>query len=488
MVGRALWLMPLLCWLTLGQTAEWPRRRFEYKYSFKGPHLAWRDGSIPFWTKHGNTLPSAEKVRIVPSIRSQSGSVWTKNSVAFENWDVHVAFRIIGRNQIGADGLAIWYTKERGTMGPVYGADDHWHGVGIFFDTFDNDGSKNNPIVLVVQNDGQLTYDHMKDGAGQASGTCLRDYRNIYDPIRVRIRYYQRALKVYLNMGKADVVENYELCTQVIEMDLPLGGYFGVSSATGAVADDHDVLSFITFSLTDPEKTEASTRVHEEQQEDKYQEEYERFEKNLEKRKEEYQKQHPEMRGPDEDAFETESQRELQMVVSGQSLIEGELTRLREKLEEALEEHQQHLKTFSRQSRDRPTGGSGRESGQQDAIDESLMTVLNGQKKAAQQVQEIGTSIDNVLSKVKLSQESLHGMFTDQNHFGEIKEHIHIAKKDIDRLMNTKVQPVSCPKAPPVPSCLSLWHFSAFIVLQSAFFLYYLIHRNRREVNSKKFY
>lgn len=33
---------------------EEPHRRFEYKYSFKGPHLSQTDGSIPFWIHTGS--------------------------------------------------------------------------------------------------------------------------------------------------------------------------------------------------------------------------------------------------------------------------------------------------------------------------------------------------------------------------------------------------------------------------------------------------
>lgn len=34
----------------------------------------------------------------------------------------------------------MWFTTEQGLDGPVYGAADKWNGVGIFFDSFDNDG------------------------------------------------------------------------------------------------------------------------------------------------------------------------------------------------------------------------------------------------------------------------------------------------------------------------------------------------------------
>lgn len=34
----------------------------------------------------------------------------------------------------------MWFTTTQGLDGPVYGAADKWNGVGIFFDSFDNDG------------------------------------------------------------------------------------------------------------------------------------------------------------------------------------------------------------------------------------------------------------------------------------------------------------------------------------------------------------
>ncbi|XP_020374808.2 protein ERGIC-53-like isoform X2 [Rhincodon typus] len=105
-----------------------------------------------------------------------------------------------------------------------------------------------------------------------------------------------------------------------------------------------------------------------------------------------------------------------------------------------------------------------------------------------QQVQDIRASVAGVLSKVRESQQSLNAITADKSHVREIQEHIHVVKNGIDSLTNTKVQQVSCPKVPPIPSCTSAWHFLVFILLQSVFFLSYLIHRNRREINSKKFF
>ena len=40
-----------------------PKARFEYKYSFKGPHLVQRDNSIPFWEYSGGKFESTRNVQ-----------------------------------------------------------------------------------------------------------------------------------------------------------------------------------------------------------------------------------------------------------------------------------------------------------------------------------------------------------------------------------------------------------------------------------------
>lgn len=52
-----------------------------------------------------DAIPSADQVRITPSLRSQKGSVWTKNKVNFNSWEAEVTFRVSGRGRMGADGL-----------------------------------------------------------------------------------------------------------------------------------------------------------------------------------------------------------------------------------------------------------------------------------------------------------------------------------------------------------------------------------------------
>ena len=57
-------------------------------------------------------------------------------------------------------GQAVWYTQQRAEEGPVFGSMDNWNGLGVFFDSFDNDGLHNNPYISVMLNDGTKSYDH----------------------------------------------------------------------------------------------------------------------------------------------------------------------------------------------------------------------------------------------------------------------------------------------------------------------------------------
>ena len=75
----------------------------------------------------------------------------------------------------------------------------------------------------------------------------------------------------------------YEICTRIENVILPNSGYFGVSAATGGLADDHDVLSFVTHSLIDQAIKDTPAVIEENK---KYDKEYEQFLKQLEAEKE----------------------------------------------------------------------------------------------------------------------------------------------------------------------------------------------------------
>uniref|UniRef100_A0A8C6R1R7 Lectin, mannose-binding, 1 n=1 Tax=Nannospalax galili TaxID=1026970 RepID=A0A8C6R1R7_NANGA len=467
-------MRPLFCALLLslsrfvgsdGTGGDAPHRRFEYKYSFKGPHLVQSDGTVPFWAHAGNAIPSSDQIRIAPSLKSQRGSVWTKTKAAFENWEVEVTFRVTGRGRIGADGLAIWYTENQGLEGPVFGSADMWNGVGIFFDSFDNDGKKNNPSVVVIGNNGQINYDHQK----------------IYFIMSV----------VLINNGFTPDKNDYEFCAKVENMIIPTQGHFGISAATGGLADDHDVLSFLTFQLTEPGK-ELPTPDKEisEKEKEKYQEEFEHFQQELDKKKEEFQKGHPDLQGqPADDIFESIGDRELRQVFEGQNRIHLEIKQLNRQLDMILEEQRRYVSSLTEEISKRGAGSPG-QPGQ--ISQQELDTVVKTQHEILRQVNEMKNSMSETVRMVSgIQHPGSAGVYETTQHFMDIKEHLHVVKRDIDSLVQRNMpsnEKPKCPELPPFPSCLSTIHFVIFVVVQTVLFIGYIMYRTQQEAAAKKFF
>ncbi|CAD5205340.1 unnamed protein product [Bursaphelenchus okinawaensis] len=298
-------------------------RRFEYKHSFRAPNLAQRDGTIPFWVVTGDAIASSEQLRLAPSMRSRKGIAWNKRPYTeAENFEVEVAFKITGQ-RIGADGLGIWYTANQGTLGPVFGANDHWNGLALMFDSFDNDGRRNNPYVSVMVNDGTKAYNHQSDGADQILGGCQRDFRNKPYPVKVRLQYLNNVLTVDISDGLTPQ-PRYETCLRAENVFLPSRGFFGVSAATGGLADDHDVVDFSVYSLATQAQREASRAIPQDERQ-KYDAEFEKQMHEFEEEKKKYKEQHPDkVKEEEEDPgkyYEDAETRELRMIHEGQSAI-----------------------------------------------------------------------------------------------------------------------------------------------------------------------
>lgn len=142
---------------------------------------------------------------------------------------------------------------------------------------------------MAVLNDGTKKFDHQNDGTTQLLSGCLRDFRNKPFPTRARIEYYNNVLTVLFHNGMTNNNQDYEMCLRAEGVHLPKYGYFGLSAATGGLADDHDVFHFLTTSLhpagQDPQQPSDEA--------DRLSKEYLEYQKKLEQQKEEYRRDHP---------------------------------------------------------------------------------------------------------------------------------------------------------------------------------------------------
>lgn len=175
----------------------------------------------------------------------------------------------------------------------------------------------------------------ISDGTTQLLSGCLRDFRNKPFATRARIEYYQNTLTVLFNNGMTANTEEYELCLRAENVVLPKNGYFGISSATGGLADDHDVFHFLTISLHPPGTFTEGTPLPDDSA--KLAQEYQDYQKKLDQQKEDYRKEHPdEKRDEFEDWFETDNQRELRQIWQSQTSMTDMLKDLSRKMDEVI--------------------------------------------------------------------------------------------------------------------------------------------------------
>ncbi|KAK9711045.1 Legume-like lectin family [Popillia japonica] len=473
-------------------------RRFEYKYSFKPPYLAQKDGSVPFWEYGGNCIASSENVRLAPSLRSQKGAIWTKVPIDFDYWEVDIAFRVTGRGRVGADGLAFWYTQSKGSYdGDVFGSSDKWVGLGVFFDSFDNDNKHNNPYIMGVLNDGTKVFDHKQDGTTQLLAGCLRDFRNKPFPTRAKIEYFNNVLTLLFHNGMTNNDKDYEMCFRVENVALPKGGYFGLSAATGGLADDHDVFHFLTTSLhSDP--AQQGTMPGEDSQ--KLSQEYLEYQQKLEQQKQDYRKEHPDEAKEQnyDEWFESDNQRELRQIFQGQSQMFEVLKDLSRKLDEVIGRQERTLSLVSSQplapGQPIPQGQVPPQGGYPDTIRRNeVETILNNQntissaaREIRQFVLELKTRADTIINnqaKQPTAQVQAVGYDT-QSLISELRDGMNSLKQNYGHVVQKLTEKQTCPTTNYVSVSMVL----GIAALQLVILLGYSMYRDSKENQAKKFY
>lgn len=166
------------------------------------------------------------------------------------NWEVEVEFKISGRNQLYGDGMAMWITKQRGQMGPVFGSTDRFEGLGVFIDTY-----KNNrpgvvfPYVMAMYGDGYKSYSKDNDGKDhELAGCSARGIRHATVPTKMRLSYVQdKQLKLELQYREEN---EWTTCFDISQPPaIPNIAYLGFSAETGELSDNHDIISVTTKNL-----------------------------------------------------------------------------------------------------------------------------------------------------------------------------------------------------------------------------------------------
>eukprot|EP00049_Salpingoeca_infusionum_P007837 m.126702 g.126702 ORF g.126702 m.126702 type:complete len:339 (+) comp13841_c0_seq1:33-1049(+) len=224
---------------------------------------------IPNWDFSGSTVVTDDYIRLTPDRQSRRGALWNKIPYnppiesKYPWFDVTLAFNIHGQGKkLFGDGLAFWYTQNRMQQGPVFGNQDMFVGLGIFFDTYSNVQQGHQQYISVMVGDGKTHYDHENDGGNAKIAGCAMQFRGREDdpPVYARIVYQDTLLRVYVDSDG----EGFEECFVLRRVYLKRGWYFGVTAATGDLADNHDILSIKVgeaVEMTDKEKADIDERI-----------------------------------------------------------------------------------------------------------------------------------------------------------------------------------------------------------------------------------
>ncbi|KAI8067753.1 legume-like lectin family-domain-containing protein [Gongronella butleri] len=235
-------------------------QRLDYKLSFKQP--LYYNTEIPFWATKGDVIKATDRVRLASSVAGQKGGIWSEYPVHYDEWQVDMQFAVSGSNIHGGRGLAFWYSKDRMTEGPIFGAKDAWDGLSIWFDSANP--KTHTPTVMGFLNDGAFSFASAGvDPSKRMFGMCQMDYRNAPNNVYFRLSYKDHTLTLLLDTTSQGM--NYRPCFQQHAVMLPKGYYFGVTAASHNPADDHDVMSFETYELNPPVRTVHKQRPMEEE-------------------------------------------------------------------------------------------------------------------------------------------------------------------------------------------------------------------------------
>ncbi|TPX59445.1 hypothetical protein PhCBS80983_g02460 [Powellomyces hirtus] len=230
-----------------------------FSYSIQPPYIE-ENLQNRWWEFGGDAYMEVNNyIRLTADKRSKQGYLWTKHPFTTNSWLVEFEFKVHGSSTgLHGDGFAFWYTSQKNSRGPVFGSQDKFTGLGVFFDTYANGRHRYTfPRINANMGDGKTNYDHDNDGAKGELGACEADFRNSEFPTKARVRYIRetKTLQVFTNFNGGIKDADWNLCFEKTDLDMPKSGYLGFSAHTGEVSDFHDIINVktqgISFSYKD---------------------------------------------------------------------------------------------------------------------------------------------------------------------------------------------------------------------------------------------
>ncbi|KAK6202700.1 concanavalin A-like lectin/glucanase domain-containing protein [Scheffersomyces amazonensis] len=223
----------------------------------KSPFLDTGSYRMNHWNLKGNTMiKNSDYIRLTSDKPHQLGSIFAKEPIPAESFEMELTFRIHSQNSIGliADGLAIWLLDEPSDLGDVFGAKNYFNGLGVMIDTFRNGKRGNFPFVNIMLGDGKTKYAKEDDGYGTRLAGCNTRYM-VNPPsgsIKMRLIYIKNGY-LSIDFNYDGVPEAWSNCVTLTDVQLPPVKYLGLSAETGQLTENVDIIENRMYALYKPD-------------------------------------------------------------------------------------------------------------------------------------------------------------------------------------------------------------------------------------------
>jgi len=226
------------------------------------------NGKVPHWNLGEQAVVDGIDVKLIGRDAKSKGTIWATEQCHADQWEAKFDLTITGDSETPGKGLAFWYTTSVMKAGILFGSEERYEGFGLLFDSYDDDGKADNPIIMGWINDGTKVFNHDTDGLGTRFGGCRAKYRNRGNKVGVMVQYQHDSLKVLLDMRNNGV---WERCLVKDNIYLSAGSYFGFSASNMAdsVGDEVRIHNLVVRDL----ETKESIKKEEEEIKKKEEEE-----------------------------------------------------------------------------------------------------------------------------------------------------------------------------------------------------------------------
>jgi len=232
---------------------------------------------IDGWVVGGDASIEKNYIRVANDRASKKGWIYNTAPTSNKKWTLEMKFRISGQGQrLYGDGLALWLTStarsdyQRG--GSLFGAPNKINGFGILFDTYKNAETGNlHKDIMLLANDGTKEAEmHKVIPTGCNSNYRMWEQRDDFSATQFSIAVVefdaqQRKLNVRIDedgSGRMRDCFEYVFPTEGADALGDLGRmHLAISSSTGQLADNHDVLSVQLSEFGDKEAGQVDDEV-----------------------------------------------------------------------------------------------------------------------------------------------------------------------------------------------------------------------------------